>query len=61
MGICQQDPTHAPRFNHPRKVDAEAPWELADGTTGVSRYIDTWTWLEGRWQVISAQVTPLHE
>jgi hypothetical protein len=26
----------------------------------VSRYIDTWIWLEGRWQVISAQVTPLH-
>jgi hypothetical protein len=42
------------------QVDADAPWELADGTTGVSRYIDTWIWLEGRWQVISAQVTPLH-
>jgi hypothetical protein len=43
------------------QVDADAPWELADGTTGVSRYIDTWIWLEGRWQVISAQVTPLPE
>jgi len=43
------------------QVDADAPWELADGTTGVSRYIDTWIWLEGRWQVISAQVTPLAE
>jgi len=42
------------------QVDADAPWELADGTTGVSRYIDTWIWLERRWQVISAQVTPLH-
>ena len=41
------------------QVDADAPWELADGQTGVSRYIDTYAWLEGRWQVISAQVTPL--
>jgi hypothetical protein len=41
------------------QVDADAPWELADGTTGVSRYMDTWIRLEGRWQVISAQVTPL--
>ena len=41
------------------QVDADAPWEMADGTTGVSRYIDTWAWLDGRWRVISAQVTPL--
>jgi Domain of unknown function (DUF4440) len=39
------------------QVDADAPWELEDGSTGVSRYIDTWAWLDGRWQVISAQVT----
>jgi hypothetical protein len=41
------------------QVDGDAPWELDDGTSGVSRYIDTWIWLEGHWQVISAQVTPL--
>jgi uncharacterized protein DUF4440 len=41
------------------QVDADAPWELADGLTGVSRYIDTYAWLDGRWQVISAQITPL--
>lgn len=41
------------------QVDADAPWEMADGTTGVSRYIDTWIWLDGRWRVISAQVTVL--
>jgi ketosteroid isomerase-like protein len=41
------------------QVDADAPWELTDGSTGVSRYIDTWVWLDGRWQVVSAQVTPL--
>lgn len=41
------------------QVDADAPWELADGTTGVSRYIGTWVLLERRWQVVSAQVTPL--
>jgi hypothetical protein len=43
------------------QVDADAPWELADGATGVSRYIDTWIRLEDRWQVISAQVTPVLE
>ena len=41
------------------RVDADAPWELADGTRGLSRYIDTYLWIDGRWQVISAQVTPL--
>jgi hypothetical protein len=46
-------------FGNMVQVDADAPWELADGTTGVSRYIDTWVRLEGRWQVVSAQVTPL--
>ena len=41
------------------QVDADAPWELEGGGAGVSRYIDTYVWLDGRWQVISAQVTPL--
>jgi len=41
------------------QVDANATWELTDGRTGVSRYIDTWAWLDCRWQVISAQVTSL--
>jgi hypothetical protein len=41
------------------QVDADAPWELADDSTGVSRYIDTWAWIDDRWQVISAQVTLL--
>jgi hypothetical protein len=41
------------------QVDADAVWELDDGTAGVSRYIDTYAWLDGRWQVVSAQVTPL--
>jgi uncharacterized membrane protein len=41
------------------QVDADAPWELNDGRTGVSRYIDTWARLDGRWQVISAQITLL--
>ena len=39
------------------QVDAAAPWELRDGTTGVTRYIDTYAWLDCRWQVISAQLT----
>jgi hypothetical protein len=41
------------------QVDADAPWARADGERGVSRYIDTWAWLDGRWQVLSAQMTPL--
>ncbi len=39
------------------QVDADAPWELSDGSTGVSRYIDTYAWIACRWQVISAQIT----
>ena len=46
-------------FGQTVQVDADAPWELDDGSTGVSRYIDTYAWMEGRWQVISAQITPL--
>ncbi len=41
------------------QVDADAPWERSDGTRGVSRYIDSWAWLDCRWQVISAQITLL--
>ena len=48
-------------FGNMVQVDADAPWELPDGTSGVSRYIDTWVRLEGRWQVVSVQVTPLVE
>lgn len=39
------------------QVDAEAPWELRDGTTGTTRYIDTYLWLDCCWQVVSAQLT----
>jgi uncharacterized protein (TIGR02246 family) len=41
------------------QVDADAPWEQEDGKSGVSRYIDTYAWLGGRWQVVSAQITLL--
>jgi len=41
------------------QVDAHAPWELGDGSAGISRYIDTYAWLDSRWQVISAQITPM--
>jgi hypothetical protein len=41
------------------QVDADAPWELEDGHRGVSRYIDTYVWLDGRWQVVSAQISLL--
>lgn len=44
-------------FGDAAQVDADAPWELADGSTGVSRYIDTYAWIDCRWQVISAQIT----
>ncbi len=34
------------------QVDADAVWCLDDGSEGISRYIDTYLWLDGRWQVI---------
>ncbi len=46
-------------FGPTAQVDADAPWELEDGRRGVSRYIDTYAWLDCRWQVISAQITLL--
>ena len=39
-------------FGNIVQVDADAPYELGDGTRGVSRYIDTWAWIGGRWQVV---------
>ena len=44
-------------FGETVQVDADALWELRDGSHGVSRYIDTYAWIDGRWQVISAQIT----
>jgi hypothetical protein len=44
-------------FGATAQVDADAPWTRADGTSGVSRYIDTYAWITCRWQVISAQIT----
>jgi len=41
------------------QVDGDAVWELTDGYQGVSRYIDTYIWRDGRWQVISGQITLL--
>lgn len=41
------------------QVDADAPWTLADGVRGVSRYVATWVWLGGRWRLVSVQLTPL--
>lgn len=46
-------------FNDVVQVDADAPYELEDGQAGISRYIDTYCWLDGRWHVISAQITLL--
>jgi ketosteroid isomerase-like protein len=44
-------------FGDTVQVDADAPWELSNGTQGVSRYIDTYARIDARWQVISAQIT----
>ena len=43
------------------QVDAESHCELAQGASGGFRCIDTWVRLEGRWQVVSVQITPLVE
>jgi hypothetical protein len=41
------------------EVEAEAAWELSDGSKGVVRYLDTYTWLDCRWQVHSAKIASL--
>jgi ketosteroid isomerase-like protein len=41
------------------QVDADAPWTMADGTRGVSRYLATWVWQDGRWRAVSLQTTTL--
>jgi ketosteroid isomerase-like protein len=46
-------------FGKTVQVDADAPFELEDGHRGISRYIDTWAWIDCRWQVISAQINTL--
>jgi hypothetical protein len=58
--LVVQDVT-ARTFGSMTQVDAVASWEMADGTSGVSRYLDTWVRLGGRWQMVSAQVTSLME
>lgn len=46
-------------FGPTAQVDADAPWTRTGGQGGVSRYIDTYAWIDRRWQVISAQITLL--
>jgi ketosteroid isomerase-like protein len=46
-------------FGTTAQVDADAPYELEDGHRGISRYIDTWAWIDCRWQVVSAQINSL--
>ena len=46
-------------FGATAQVDADALWSRTDGSTGTSRYIDTYAWIGCRWQVISAQITLL--
>ncbi len=41
------------------EAEGEAAWELSDGSKGALRYVNTYTWLDCRWQVSSAQIAAL--
>jgi hypothetical protein len=38
-------------------ASAITPWELPDGTKGVTRYVDTWIRRKGVWKTQQAQLT----
>jgi ketosteroid isomerase-like protein len=40
-------------------VQARTVYECADGSRGQSRYTDVWIGRDGRWQTLTAQITPL--
>jgi ketosteroid isomerase-like protein len=40
-------------------VQARTVYERADGSGGQSRYTDVWIGRDGRWQALTAQITPL--
>lgn len=40
-------------------VQARAVYQRNDGHRGQSRYTDVWVGRDGRWQVLTAQITPI--
>ena len=40
-------------------ITAITPFVRADGTTGASRYTDTWVRRNGEWKTLQAQITPV--
>lgn len=47
------------RFGELALIEAENPFEMKDGRTGIARYTDIWQKEQGRWRCISAHVTPV--
>jgi ketosteroid isomerase-like protein len=42
-------------------IQARTPYTRRDGRTGESRYTDIWVLRDGRWQTLSAQITPVRK
>jgi ketosteroid isomerase-like protein len=47
------------RFGELALIEAENPFEMKDGRTGIARYTDIWQKQQGRWRCISAHITPV--
>lgn len=47
------------RFGELALIEAENPYELKDGRTGLARYTDIWLKQPGGWRCISAHITPV--
>lgn len=47
------------RFGELALIEAENPFELKDGRTGLARYTDIWQKQPGGWRCISAHITPV--
>lgn len=48
------------RFGDVALIEAENAYETKDGRTGISRYIDIWQKVGGRWRCISAHIIPVN-
>ncbi len=42
-------------------IQARTPFKRLDGAAGESRYTDIWAHRNGKWQTVSAQITPIRK
>lgn len=57
MASFQVEDVHVQLENGVAIVQARTVYERADGSRGQSRYTDVWIGRDGRWQVLTAQLT----